>query len=76
MQIQVLYSGKQVTPMAGAAYAFLRTEPDVNLPCTRDRSMCVWKEQTRFSASDRRPNDMFGYSLALDNDQGIAAIGR
>jgi len=73
--VQVIYSGKQVTPMAGIAYAFLRTEPDINRPCSRDRSLCVWKEQTRLLASDRRPNDMFGYSLALDDDKGVAAIG-
>jgi hypothetical protein len=43
----VVYSGKEVTPQAGAAYVFYRRSPEIDLPCSTDRELCTWTQQVR-----------------------------
>jgi len=39
------------------------------------RVNCIWIQEQKFQASDRRAFDMFGYSVAVNHNSGIAAIG-
>jgi hypothetical protein len=48
----------------GAAYVFVRQRSG------------SWTQKSKLTASDARPNDAFGYSVALSEDGGTAAIGQ
>ena len=63
---------------AGVAYMFRRkasgsTENECSE--TIEQSTCEWQFQTRLIASDKRDGDHFGYSVAVDDTLGIAAVG-
>jgi hypothetical protein len=52
---------------SGAAYIFRRK-------CGSNNT-CFWLEDIRLVASDKRSGDKFGFSVALDNSEGVAIIG-
>lgn len=82
------YSGE---PQAGAVYAFRRRAGGVgnSAPCeiscdntgcsyTRNppqRWDCEWEEQQKLQPSDRRGEELFGWSFDLDDNAGIAVVG-
>lgn len=39
------------------------------------RDACVWQQQARLSASDRRTGQLFGTSVAIDDKEGLAVVG-
>jgi hypothetical protein len=70
------YTGREESPMSGAAYMFLyeckRMEFDDVSPSNSD---CVWVEQARLVPSDKRPGNLFGVSLDVNHEHGIAIVG-
>ena len=70
------YTGREESPHAGAAYMFLnKCEPLALDDLSPSNSNCVWVEQERLVASDKRAGNLFGTSVDVDNDQGIAVVG-
>lgn len=45
--------------------------------CSRgqDRTECHWKESAKLTSRDRRGGDLFGATLSVDHDTGVAVIG-
>jgi len=43
--------------------------------CTGDREHCMWVQEARLMASDRRAGDKFGSSVAVDDATGTCAVG-
>ena len=41
----------------------------------KDRWTCKWEQQQKLQASDRRPGDRFGTSVAVDDETGTAVVG-
>ena len=66
------YSGREESPMSGAAYIFQRncSKPDYNT-----NSSCFWTEESRLVPSDKSEGSLFGYSLSINDEQGIAIVG-
>lgn len=40
-----------------------------------ERGQCRWEESARLTASDRRRGDLFGESLSVDHNSGVAVVG-
>jgi hypothetical protein len=66
------------TSKAGAAYTFRRRAPGAAFPTAKCEGMnrwsCEWEFQARLAASDRRSEDLFGSSVAVDDVLGVAVI--
>jgi hypothetical protein len=70
------YTGREESPMSGAAYMFLRECESMSFDdLAPSNSNCVWKEQVRLVPSDKRSGNLFGISVDIDNKQGIAIVG-
>lgn len=41
----------------------------------RDRDECHWEESAKLTTRDRRGGDLFGTSLSLHHDTGVAIVG-
>lgn len=54
---------------------FLQTERRYYCPTGRARGKCGWEESTKLTASDRRRGDMFGVSISVDHESGVAVVG-
>jgi hypothetical protein len=69
----------ETTPKAGAAYIFLRQElgDSSGVMCApgRDRLTCEWNEAIKLVPSDKRAGDGFGTSIALNDAEGLIAVG-
>ncbi|CAM9860729.1 unnamed protein product, partial [Chrysoparadoxa australica] len=80
---QAHYSLKEETARAGAAYVFALKQNDAGGEDTREfcrsgqdrASRCVWREDAKLVSSSKREGDMFGSSLGVDHDSGVAAVG-
>ena len=68
-------TGKIDTPHAGAVYAFHLTAPNSINFCSTSKFDCIWSEEARFVASDKRENIMFGYSVDVNDDSGVIVVG-
>uniref|UniRef100_H3H2V4 Calx-beta domain-containing protein n=1 Tax=Phytophthora ramorum TaxID=164328 RepID=H3H2V4_PHYRM len=66
------------TSRAGAAYAFRRRAPGTGFPTAKCEGMsrwtCEWEFQARLAASDKRSEDLFGSSVAVDDVLGVAVV--
>ena len=73
MQHYMLQEG---APKSGCAYAFRlkQSEASVN-HCFGNKNNCVWEQEERLVASDKRQDSLFGYSLDVDDTTGHAVIG-
>ena len=60
-----IYESMGPSDMAGAAYLFRRE-------CSPS---CTWVQEQRIVASDKRPGSLFGVSVHVDDDKGIALVG-
>ena len=63
--------------MSGAAYMFIRECPplyDLG-DLSPSNSTCIWVEQQRLQASDKRAGNLFGATVSVDDTQGIAIVG-
>ncbi len=70
------FTGKEESPMSGAAYMFLRECESISFDdLSPSNSNCVWIEQERLVPSDKRSGNLFGISVDVDNKQGIAIVG-
>ncbi|RHY37316.1 hypothetical protein DYB34_000657, partial [Aphanomyces astaci] len=65
------------TGTAGVAYVFQRQATLTSFsPCNGlPKLQCFWVMQSRLVASDKRPQDQFGFSVAVDDSVGTAVIG-
>ena len=62
--------------MAGAAYMFLYECSGIDLDdSSPSNSNCAWVEQERLVASDKRAGNLFGVSVDVNHEHGIAIIG-
>ncbi|ETO79672.1 hypothetical protein F444_05651 [Phytophthora nicotianae P1976] len=66
------------TSKAGAAYTFRRRAPGTKFPTAKcegiNRWTCEWEFQARLAASDKRSEDLFGSSVAVDDILGVAVV--
>ncbi|CEG49796.1 hypothetical protein L917_05299 [Plasmopara halstedii] len=66
------------TSKAGAAYTFRRRAPGTRVPSVKcdgmNRWSCEWEFQARLAASDKRSEDLFGSSVAVDDISGVAVV--
>ncbi|KAG7385097.1 hypothetical protein PHYPSEUDO_001949 [Phytophthora pseudosyringae] len=66
------------TSKAGAAYTFRRRAPGTQFPAAKcegvNRWTCEWEFQARLAASDKRSEDLFGSSVAVDDALGVAVV--
>ena len=72
--ISFSWDASAATPLAGAAYAFLRHAPGAAAPCAGAEG-CRWQQQAKLLPSDRRGRLLFGYSVSVDDGSGVAAVG-
>jgi len=63
------------TPHSGIVYTFLRHAYGSNNLCVGDKSVCVWTEEAKLTASDKRANQNFGYSVAVNDAAGVVIVG-
>lgn len=64
------------TSRAGAAYAYRRRDPlNPDQGCFGEKEKCVWELASKLLPSDRRRNDNFGWSVAISDETGRAAVG-
>ena len=70
------YTGREESAFAGAAYMFFN-ECDILAmdDLSPSNTNCAWIEQERLVASDKRADNLFGVSVDVDNNQGIALVG-
>ena len=82
------YSGE---PQAGAVYVYRRRAGGVGnkepceiscdlAGCSYSRNPpqrwdCEWEEQQKFQPSDRRAEELFGWSFDIDDSSGVAVVG-
>lgn len=70
------YTGREETPMSGAAYFFIRECPQKDFnDMSPSNSNCNWTEQERIVASDKRGGNLFGISVDINHEQGVAIVG-
>jgi len=70
------YTGREETPTSGAAYFFIRECPQKEFnDMSPGNSNCLWTEQERIVASDKRAGNLFGISVDVDHEQGVAIVG-
>jgi len=66
----------ETTPEAGAAYVFKRQsgreDPEV---CLGDKTNCIWVQDAKLLASDRRKADRFGSAVAINDQSGTVIVG-
>ena len=68
-------TGKVETSRAGAVYAFHLTTPNSNNLCAGNKFNCIWYEEARLMASDKRENAFFGTSVAVNDQTGVIVVG-
>jgi hypothetical protein len=73
---RVVYGGMVETPQAGAAYAFRRHVKNSKNNCANvDHTSCIWEQESKLMASDKRAYAHFGSSLAVNDAAGVLAVG-
>ena len=65
-------SGSTETPKSGVAYIFERACTDV-----KDNYIhsCRWEEMSRLVPSDKSSGSIFGHSVSIDEEKGVAIVG-
>uniref|UniRef100_A0A7S4JS32 Calx-beta domain-containing protein n=1 Tax=Odontella aurita TaxID=265563 RepID=A0A7S4JS32_9STRA len=67
------YARREDTAASGSAYLFVR---DCGIDATAGgRFGCLWVEQQRIAASNKRAGNSFGTSVDVDDVRGIALVG-
>ena len=69
------YGGPVETIRSGAAYVYRRRKSDSLDFCTGSLSECIWEQEVKVMASDKRSNAMFGHSVSIDDTSGILVVG-
>ena len=70
------YTGREESPTSGAAYMFLYECKKMDFDdFSPSNSNCVWVEQERLVPSDKRAGNLFGGSLGVNHELGIAIVG-
>ena len=44
-------------------------------PCGIDKVRCVWSQEAKLLASDKRTNALFGSVVAINDNSGVIAVG-
>eukprot|EP00607_Mallomonas_marina_P001833 CAMPEP_0182440058 /NCGR_PEP_ID=MMETSP1167-20130531/86819_1 /TAXON_ID=2988 /ORGANISM="Mallomonas Sp, Strain CCMP3275" /LENGTH=734 /DNA_ID=CAMNT_0024633901 /DNA_START=486 /DNA_END=2688 /DNA_ORIENTATION=- len=71
-----VYGGQLETVHTGAVYLFRRQESIKSIQfCKVNIITCVWWPQTKITSSDKRENDQFGYSIAVNDTSGMLLVG-
>ncbi|GMI03622.1 hypothetical protein TrRE_jg8633 [Triparma retinervis] len=61
---------------AGCAYTFRMKESASSLNyCPGNKDVCVWEQEERLVASDKRKESLFGYNVDVDDATGHAVVG-
>jgi hypothetical protein len=70
------FTGKEESPMSGAAYMFFNECTSMAFDdVSPSNSNCVWRERERLVPSDKRSGNLFGISVDIDSEKGIAIVG-
>ncbi len=69
------YSGQEESALSGAAYLFTRNCSQVNWTSAKLGIGCIWKQDQRFTPSDKRSGDLFGSSVSINSSRGLAVVG-
>lgn len=73
---RVMFGGMVETPQAGAAYVFRRhVIGNLNHCNLIDKNKCIWEQETKLMASDKRAYDHFGSSVTINDKAGVIVIG-
>eukprot|EP01038_Epipyxis_sp_PR26KG_P006150 gene6150-8477_t len=73
---KTLNGGQVEARFSGAAYSFLRHSSEgFSWPCLSLLENCIWSQETKFVASDKREMDQFGSVVAVNDDAGILIVG-
>lgn len=69
--------GKVETPRSGAAYAYWQhNSSGINQRCGNGTKVeCVWTEEIKLIASDKRTGALFGTSVSVNGTRGVVAVG-
>lgn len=80
--------GRGQSGQAGAVYAFRRKTEVVgseevcacvcnSFGCSCDGTKwgCVWQEESKLEASDKRSGDLFGFAVDVDDASGVVVVG-
>ncbi|GMH95725.1 hypothetical protein TrST_g6431 [Triparma strigata] len=68
------YMLQEGTWKSGAAYAYRLKNSHNTDYCTGNKDSCVWLEESRLIASDKRTDALFGYNVAVSHDTGTAIV--
>ncbi|GMH92534.1 hypothetical protein TL16_g12375 [Triparma laevis f. inornata] len=72
------YMLQEGTWKSGAAYAYRLKNAGDDDYCVGNKEACVWEEESRMVASDKRTDALFGYNVGVSTETGhavIAAVG-
>jgi hypothetical protein len=70
------YGGPVETIMSGAAYIFRRTTKNSLNYCNgKPASECEWVQEVRVTASDKRAEAQFGFSVSINYESGVLVVG-
>ena len=69
------YSGKEESPLSGAAYIFVRNCSTVDWISAHQGIGCTWRQDQRLTPSDKRSGNFFGSSVSIDSRKGLALVG-
>merc|ERR1711988_257969 len=70
--------GLTETPRTGVVHSFHLTQYDTSISfdlCEGNKFNCVWTEEAKLIASDKRNHTMFGSSLSVNDEAGIIVVG-
>ena len=75
---QPSYGGQTESPLSGAVYMFRRLAINgtgIQAAClTMKGTTCLWVQESRFTASDKRNGSFFGTSLSLNAETGMLVV--
>ena len=69
------FGGMVETPRSGAAYTFRRHAAGSDNLCVADPETCIWSEESKLMASDKREDSLFGVSVAVNDEAGVVLVG-
>jgi hypothetical protein len=73
---KTIIGGIVETPRTGAVYTFHLTQSSDSYDlCEGDKFSCVWSEEAKLIASDKRSHTFFGESLDVNDETGVLVVG-
>jgi hypothetical protein len=84
---KVSHGGVTETPLSGAAYIYRRVQTTADVANAGDGAMkvencgavdksgCLWTQEVKVTASDKRPDMQFGAAVAVNDHAGVVLVG-